>query len=376
MEQQPGYSTRNREIDFLRGIAVVLVLFRHHKFIAFMQDAGWIGVDLFFVLSGFLVSGLLFKEYKLYGNIQPYNFLVRRGLKIYPLFYFALIITIVIEIFLDAHVSKNQILSEAFFLQNYYKALWNHTWSLAVEEHFYFGLTLLVVVLIAVKKLDNAKVFFVVAASIFGACLLLRIYTNLNFPYNHRTHLFPTHLRIDSLFFGVLLSYVYHFNPLLLSQYVKRENYSVLYLIFCLMIAPAFIFKVNSFFMNTIGLTFLYVGFGILLSIFVTDREVNKKMNKVFSETIVNLIAKIGFYSYSIYLFHMFVARYVLPLFIHPLKLNYGINFIIYFVLSIAIGTIVSMVLEKWFLALRDKYFPSRSVDRKARVASSSPIAS
>ena len=59
---------RLRELDFLRGIAIILVLFRHQVLFDFLETMGWIGVDLFFVLSGFLVSGLLFKEYQKFIN--------------------------------------------------------------------------------------------------------------------------------------------------------------------------------------------------------------------------------------------------------------------------------------------------------------------
>ncbi len=74
-EISPATNTtlRLKEIDFLRGIAVILVLFRHHWTTNILQHAGWIGVDLFFVLSGFLVSGLLFAEYKKFGDIKKYN---------------------------------------------------------------------------------------------------------------------------------------------------------------------------------------------------------------------------------------------------------------------------------------------------------------
>ena len=57
------------------------------------MDVGWIGVDLFFVLSGFLISGLLFSEYKKRGAISFKTFFIRRGFKIYPAFYVFLLLT-------------------------------------------------------------------------------------------------------------------------------------------------------------------------------------------------------------------------------------------------------------------------------------------
>ena len=81
---------RLQEIDFLRGLAILIVLFRHHWLTSFTFNFGWVGVDLFFVLSGFLVSGLLFSEYKKFGDLKPSRFLARRGFKIYPMFYFSI----------------------------------------------------------------------------------------------------------------------------------------------------------------------------------------------------------------------------------------------------------------------------------------------
>src|SRR5689334_9337029 len=92
---------RLASIDFLRGIAVILVLFRHHWVgIDALQHIGWVGVDLFFVLSGFLVSGLLFAEEKKYGKVERFRFLVRRGFKIYPLFYLSLVLTFIASLYI------------------------------------------------------------------------------------------------------------------------------------------------------------------------------------------------------------------------------------------------------------------------------------
>ena len=66
---------RNREIDFLRGIAILFVILFHDSTIPFFKHTGWMGVDLFFVLSGFLVSGLLFKEKV--GAFMCYNFTMK-----------------------------------------------------------------------------------------------------------------------------------------------------------------------------------------------------------------------------------------------------------------------------------------------------------
>jgi len=210
-------------LDLLRFIAVFLVVARHShpRIVEFEPSAlydylkwgGWTGVDMFFVLSGFLVSGLLFNEYKKTGDLSVGNFLVRRGFKIYPAFYAFLLATLIWEWSTGQYVSLRTYLIEGLFLRNYFNGVWGHTWSLDVEEHFYIFLPLMLLVLHKVWKSFNSlpAVFLVVAV----VCLVLRL--NLDSadvrPLISRYEYFQTHLRIDSLLFGVLISYYYHFFP-------------------------------------------------------------------------------------------------------------------------------------------------------------------
>src|SRR5262249_45088549 len=83
------------------------------------RQYGSLGVDLFFVLSGFLVSGLLFREYLSRGRADVGRFLIRRGFKIYPAFYVFIALTVVLRIRLGDSLTLPQILSEALFVQNY-----------------------------------------------------------------------------------------------------------------------------------------------------------------------------------------------------------------------------------------------------------------
>jgi len=89
------------ELDLLRGIAIILVSYRHtvlrpyclgtgSPIPALLWQFGGSGVDLFFVLSGFLIGNLLFKEYIKTSSINIGRFIIRRGLKIWPSYYFFL----------------------------------------------------------------------------------------------------------------------------------------------------------------------------------------------------------------------------------------------------------------------------------------------
>jgi peptidoglycan/LPS O-acetylase OafA/YrhL len=78
---------RLRQLDALRGVAILLALGEHRYVSDVWTRVGWTGVDLFFVLSGFLISGLLFNEHTRFGAIRFGRFFMRRGLKIYPGYY-------------------------------------------------------------------------------------------------------------------------------------------------------------------------------------------------------------------------------------------------------------------------------------------------
>ncbi len=115
---------RIRELDFLRGIAVLMVFCSHAPFTFLLSKIGYTGVEFFFVLSGFLVSNLLFAEYKKTGTVNPFKFLIRRGFKIYPLFYFMIGLTLVVKLylykdfFLPNDITAKNLISELLFWQN------------------------------------------------------------------------------------------------------------------------------------------------------------------------------------------------------------------------------------------------------------------
>ncbi|MCC6865629.1 MAG: acyltransferase [Ignavibacteria bacterium] len=359
---------RLKHLDFLRGIAVLLVLFRHYALSIVLFNIGWIGVDLFFVLSGFLVSGLLFKEYIKYGNIKPILFLIRRGLKIYPLFYFALILSLIsISVFNyfkwdQNNIFRGGVIAEFLFLQNYFGHIWDHTWSLAVEEHFYFTLILLIFILTKTKTLQNKKLFITLCIAVSLGCLLLRFHNYTTNIFSTYTHVFATHLRIDSLMFGVLLSYFYHFHREKFVIFFTKYRVSLLVLSGIILIIP-FIFLIDSFFMNTTGLTLLYTAFGIILSVMVVSENTIQILNKILGQKIVNLISKIGFYSYSIYLWHIIVLYIITIIIKNTVKpeIPIYIVFTIYFLSSIFIAIGASKLIEQRALKYRDKKYPSRS---------------
>lgn len=352
-------------IDILRAVAVILVLFRHSEHSGLLGKVGWSGVDLFFVLSGFLVSGLLFKEQKKTGKIDGWNFLIRRGFKIYPLFYLLISLTVAKSIFVallgiegNKNFSLQTMLSEVFFVQNYFPRIWSHTWSLAVEEHFYLLLVFFISFLIRKGTISNRIFFRNAFISLALFCLALRVYMALGYPIRIDTHVIPTHLRIDSLFFGVYLSHIFHYNPSLWASLSSKKTFFVLLAIVCL--CPMFLFSLTSETMVTIGLTLTYIGYGSLLILFLSSESIIQSNHQTHHQLniVLYLVSTIGKHSYAIYLFHIPLLVYVVDLI--PVS-NLFFTLLLYIFLCICVGVMISKMIEFPMLKLRDRLFPNFS---------------
>ena len=355
-----GVSTRDQRLDILRAVAVLLVLGRHVPFFPYWTKIGWIGVDLFFVISGFLISGLLFEEFTSFGAIRMRRFYLRRALKIYPPFYCMIFVTILVSWYLHDPIRLEEVGAELLFMQNYFKGIWDHTWSLAVEEHFYLMLPPMLCLMIrnnSANPFRRLPSVYCLAASVI---LVMRLFTaDTNFHH----YFYPTHLRLDELLLGVVISYYRHFEN---GAFVRVARWPLLPAASFLLILPALSLPVENHFLHTVGLTMLALGFaGILMTFTIRGRNASEL--KV-SGTIPRALAGIGVYSYSIYLWHVPVMAWGLPLIRqlaakHTLTLRlFGVSyFFMYVAASIVVGIGMAKLVEMPVLAWRDRFFPSRS---------------
>ncbi len=369
---------RKIEIDFLRGIAILLVILFHDRTLPFVGRMGWMGVDLFFVLSGYLVSGLLFKEYSRYQKVNAKMFLIRRGFKIYPVFYIFLAISVALLVLApNAAATESgapatggfemkKLIFEALFLRNYGPGMWAHTWSLCVEEHFYFFLAFVMYLFARAKQLENRKLvngFFIL---ILIVCLINRIaFVSLIPLYKKSAWLvhIQTQFRIDSLSFGVLIAYNRYFNPEGYMRFYNRYkgwllSAALVIMMPAMIMAPEDPAKMgDNFFLRSFGYITLYVGFGLILIYFITNEKTVHYLTRGIGKPMVSLISFIGLYSYSIYVFHTMIRKYI----VLNIHVNPYVQTIIFVTLAVLVGVVVGRTIETYFLKLRDKYFPSRA---------------
>ena len=161
-----------------------------------LKNFGREGVNLFFTLSGFLVGGLLLKQYSEAGRIDARRFIIRRIFKIWPAYY----VLILFHVFAGRHPTDTFLVQNLTHLQNYLGTSISQTWSLAVEEHFYLFLPALLLLFVRFKVGANA-----IIATLLGLCgivLLARCAVVSNGDLD--AAFFQTQYRIDSLLFGVI----------------------------------------------------------------------------------------------------------------------------------------------------------------------------
>lgn len=356
---------RLAQLDFLRAVAVLLVIGNHsaicppetslffNKITAVWYRGGWAGVDLFFVLSGFLIAGLLFNEYKKRGTIDVKRFLIRRGFKIYPAFWFLITATFFVDVFTGEPIYRGGFLSELLFVQNYHAGIWEHTWSLAVEEHFYIFLSLLFAVFLFLDR-KSGKNSFNFIPQIFAllaiVCLMLRVWTDRHFGFVYTIGIEETHLRIDSLFFGVLLAYLWNFRRLAESEFLDKNKFFI-GSAGALCFVPVFVYDLfEKFWIETVGLTMLYVGAGFLLLALLKSDFGDSK--------ILRFVARIGKYSYSIYLWNL-PTHVWLTKFTNLAAENWFLYAFIYWTATFLLGIGTAKLVEYPILRLRDKLFPA-----------------
>ncbi len=378
---------RVMQLDFLRGLAILLVLLRHPivephdsghllPLAGLVHHLGWTGVDLFFVLSGFLVGGLLFDELRKHGRLDIRRFIIRRGFKIWPPYFVYLFLVFFILVFDDpAHrwgVAGEQLTANLLHLQNYLGSPRAHTWSLAVEEHFYLVLPFVIMLCLPKGEAssDSARKrglprLPVIAVTVMAACLAVRVLFNLPRPFTEHTHYFATHVRVDSMFFGVLLAYLYHYQFLKLDWVAARRR--TFLVVGLLLISPMAVFGLRQPFVWTVGYTCLYLGYGAIVLAVLSTPVGEGPLGKVLQSAPAKLLSWVGFFSYSIYLWHLDVVPRLARLLLDfgfanaGAEVRYLVGVVLYAPGAVLMGVGMAKLVEGPSLKLRDRLFPGRS---------------
>ncbi len=370
--------TGNRYIglDLMRTAAVLFVLLSHALiFLPFQKGKdflflylGFIGVEIFFVLSGFLIGNIMFKAFsqKVDGPVMR-TFWIRRWFRTLPLYYVTLILNVILYVVYEGPDGLSiKTLLFPVFLQNF---LWPHphffepAWSLTIEEYFYLLFPLLMFLLFTVFKLKFRRSFLLGIGLFFFIPFLLRLGLYLaiefnfinqlkaNFAPNWDLHFRKiTLFRLDAIALGILVAYFLNTIKEKFLHYKNQMMAGAVVLFFSSTIL--YYFTVHRYQFGLISSVFIFPLFSIAFALSIPYLREVKSMG-IFNSP-VSFISKV---SYSIYLLHPLVSI----LFIKHLQLSENIIYQLFlFLLFIAVSLILSHFSFKYIeypiTEMREKY--------------------
>jgi peptidoglycan/LPS O-acetylase OafA/YrhL len=278
-------SQRIAGLDLLRALAIVLVLVAHYPktgvgLVTRVLNFGWSGVDLFFVLSGYLIAGQLFAAQASGKPISLAGFYSRRWLRTLPNYYVVLAVYGVLAAFIGG-ATPAPVWKYVSFTQNVgIPSAFTPSWSLCVEEQFYLLLPIIAILLARTNKPA-------LTLSVFGGVLLLEVALRAGIwlstrpdrlpePYALATYMgtlyYPTWCRLDGIALGVGLAAVKCFRPGIWQRLMAKGNLLLAASLLFLGASVLAFWTRYSFLGSTLGFTLLSFSFALLTCSVLSSR--------------------------------------------------------------------------------------------------------
>ncbi|EGQ2773520.1 acetyltransferase [Staphylococcus pseudintermedius] len=298
-------------LDGVRAVAVIAIIIYHLN--PQWLSGGFLGVDTFFVISGYLITSLLLTEYHNTGKIKLMSFWLRRVKRLIPAVLFLVMGVIVLSlIFMPTEIQKVRADSIAaiFYVSNWWYIMQNvdyfeqfavqplkHLWSLAIEEQFYLVLPIVLLSLLSfIRRLKSIRIIFLILLVISMIAMMVLYVPNENVARVY----FGTDTRIQTLLMGVLLALVWP--PFQLKAKVNRQMRTMIDTAGVVGLAILFIcFK----FVSETNSILYYGGFFLISTVTLLVIASSVHPSGYFAKFLGNKVFTfIGSRSYSLYLWH------------------------------------------------------------------------
>ncbi|SFS15221.1 Peptidoglycan/LPS O-acetylase OafA/YrhL, contains acyltransferase and SGNH-hydrolase domains [Dyella sp. OK004] len=350
MQRLPG-------LDLLRAIAIVWVMLFHSYIVggigdsfSFLEKNGWMGVDLFFVLSGYLIGSQLLKPLSQGRPLAFGRFYMRRSFRVLPAFLVVLAVYFTLPWAREAEGIQPlwQFLTYTvnFLIDYEHNRAFSHVWSLCVEEHFYLLFPFLAWWL--VRRPSVGKFVGVCVALIVGGMWLRGyLWHHMDGRFVEVIY-FPTYNRIDGLLAGVVLASIQTYRPVLWQR--LQDKASVLLLAGCVAVGLSLVL-----FQDRAGLAATVVGYPLLSWGLALVVVAGTSPSCWLGRKRVPGAGWIALISYSLYLSHKIVFHLVEAALAKHQQIQGLMAFAVYAVVTLAGGALLYYTVERPFLRLRDR---------------------
>ena len=359
---------RNPNLDLLRCIAITMVALFHainfaepgYSALKTFSVAGALGVELFFVLSGFLIGGLFWREYDTFGGVRKRRFFLRRALRTVPPYLAGLLCA-----YLAVYLYRGQSFDWGYllFLQNYYDVMpfFMVSWSLCVEEHFYlFAPICLTVLAMVCRNRHSTAVVIFCFLSLIPLVLRLLNYSETGYAFGYNTN--ATHFSLDGLVLGVMVSYIYYYKVWSLDG-LRRYRYLVYTITFLAVVSSPYL---HPGFKYTFGYYFLAWCFTLTV---ITAAAAKSPL--LFARLFPRLTSNVAVTSYSTYLTHALVIHVMTRAYEFTSIENVGVRVFGMLIVIWFVGNVFYKVIEVPTFNLRSKLCPPRATESPRNDASS-----
>jgi peptidoglycan/LPS O-acetylase OafA/YrhL len=373
LENKSGSSVYIPQFDIIRFFAAFMIVIYH----AYIAWKGWfglpgvlstgdyktftglgmhvdqflrnlpVGVDIFFFISGYLLTYLLVVEKEKYGKVNIPNFYIRRGLRIWPLYFFLVAVAPFLVNWLG---EKQPNYLPTIALVNNFETIqtqqwiypFAHFWSICIEEHFYIFWPV-IIAFIPVRRLPFAITLLI------GVSWLYKIYTYMFLPANWYQIYLHTFSRMDVILLGGLLAVFYLKKP-----FVFKLNWLSTVLISLVLVILSSYDDMSNYdnMLNGVTRKFIYM---ILMGLLMMDLLFNP--SRKTSGVLLKPLLYLGKVSYGIYMYGNILILIVIKKIMLEFQIsNIYVYFFLVFSLSLVIPVISYELLEKPFLKLKQKF--------------------
>lgn len=355
-------------LDHLRALAILMVMVHHYRvglpsWLNPVSDIGWTGVDLFFVLSGYLIGYQLLKEMKNTGDISLKRFYLKRFFRIIPVYIVVLIVYYALRDYKEGSgmppLWKFLTFTQNFGLDVLHGKSFSHAWSLCIEEQFYLLLPITIIAIFLLKM--QRKAMFVIVGLIIAG-FVLRYYSwhhyvqpyldngdglKVNLGFLEKIY-YPSYNRMDGLLIGLTIAIIFNYKPRWVNFISSRGNYILLLGLGLFALSCICCNRFVSFNNAIFGYTLVSFAYGLMVMAAISPSCILYRWKSRTTFVIATL-------SYAVYLSHK-------QLF-HLIRIgvsNHGIDaqstwlFWVCIALAVLLGLILHIAIEKPSFRMRD----------------------